>query len=418
MMYVEDYLENLVGLSGDSNQYCLEKNDVRFLSSIARQVFKGIGLTDRQHSSVKEKILNYKSQFKSFNEEDLDNLRIPLRQIDRSQYVKISKCPENFVNGRNDVSYIKIRFPFSKKIILIVERLKMLIAKFPNTDYYHQQGSHEHYFKLSEKSTYHIVNEFKEKQFEIDNELLEYYDQVKEIADNPQLYIPGVYNFELRNISQKTVEALTNDLGEVNSNTLALYKDRSLLYGLQHFDNDDVLSSVQNLSLLTQKIINRKSNLIFVNKNNWSLNSVIDSISELNRFPLLVLLDEDSALDQLSEMHQHLRNIISNHEVSVLFRLDNVAPEQIAFNEYVKDNKLNNSIDNNIKVVYISKSKLPKPFVKSDWKPKCVLSLSSVRSVSKTDIFEQECDLSIHHDVQMSPFYEHRNRREGKIEKI
>ena len=427
MIYVEDYLENLVGLSG-TKKYNLERSDATFLSSIARQVFKGVGLTDRQHNAVKEKLIKYKDQFETFDEDSLDHFRIPLRQIDRSQYITIVdseslELGSVFSTETSKSKWIKIRFPFNKKTITVIESLKFKLVGSYNqrsmysNGYYHKKGSHEHYFKLTEQTAYSIVDNFKEKNFNIDNDLVDYYNRVKVIADNPQQYVPGIYNFNLENIVQSTKDVLINELGEINNSTLALYKDRSLLYDLRHFDDDDLSKSIKNFSLLSQKIINRKNNLLFVNKNEWLVDSLLESILELNRFPLLVMLDEEHAIDQLSTIHQHLRNIINNTDTSVMFRLDNNEDEKIAFNQYVKDNKLNNLVDKNTKVVYISKSKLPKPLMRTGWKPNCVLSPSSIRTTAKTDVYENECDLAIHYDTQLSPYYEYR-KGEGKIEKI
>lgn len=59
---VEDSLELLVGLR-KTVSFELEKSDISFLSSIARQTFKGVALTDRQCNVVKEKLIKYKEQF-------------------------------------------------------------------------------------------------------------------------------------------------------------------------------------------------------------------------------------------------------------------------------------------------------------------------------------------------------------------
>ena len=53
---IEDSLELLVGLK-KTVSFELEKSDITFLSSIARQTFKGGALTDRQCNVVKETLL-------------------------------------------------------------------------------------------------------------------------------------------------------------------------------------------------------------------------------------------------------------------------------------------------------------------------------------------------------------------------
>ena len=51
-----------------------------------------------------------------------------------------------------------------------------------------------------------------------------------------------------------------------------------------------------------------------------------------------------------------------NESCSVLFRLDNDA-DGAEFNQYIKRNNLNNLVDNNTKIVYISNNKIPKPML-------------------------------------------------------
>ena len=64
---IEDCLETLVGLVDETTgQHVIDNNDYSILTSIGRQVFTGIALTDRQYEVVKSKIKNkYKHQFKS-----------------------------------------------------------------------------------------------------------------------------------------------------------------------------------------------------------------------------------------------------------------------------------------------------------------------------------------------------------------
>ena len=88
------------------NGYTLLDADAKILKSIAKQLSKGIPLTNRQHSLVLDKLENYRDQFiKKGIDIDLykDKLMYPYRQIDRSHTLKL----------HNDT--LKIRFPFNKK---------------------------------------------------------------------------------------------------------------------------------------------------------------------------------------------------------------------------------------------------------------------------------------------------------------
>ena len=104
---IEDCLETIAGLSRDSSIE-IDKSDKTIMYSIARQVYKGSALTDKQYALMKIKLATYKNQFleNKFDNFDiaLESLRLPLRKIDRRKYIKIVKI--------ENVEWIKIRFPF------------------------------------------------------------------------------------------------------------------------------------------------------------------------------------------------------------------------------------------------------------------------------------------------------------------
>ena len=56
---IEDCLELIVY----SEDMVIEKSDYNIMTSIARQIKRQIGLTDRQYSLVRTKLLEYNNQF-------------------------------------------------------------------------------------------------------------------------------------------------------------------------------------------------------------------------------------------------------------------------------------------------------------------------------------------------------------------
>jgi len=132
---------------------------------------------------------------------------------------------------------------------------------------------------------------------------------------------------------------------------------------------------------------------------------VLESLLELNRFPILVILPTENPLDNLIKLHKGLTNIIFEQDMSVLFRVDNDKDTGKHFNDYIRLNKLNNPLDKNTKVVYINSSKFPKPLLKSEWKPNAVLTISSQRMNTKVSDYVKPLDLVIHYDTDISPFH-------------
>lgn len=391
LLTIEDCLEIIAGLTLNY-KIDVDKDDRTIVYSIARQVFKGNALTDRQQALMQVKLLAYKQQFTDLGftnfEESLQNLRMPLRQIDRRKYVKIvdEADADNAKNYKG--KWIKIRFPFSKKDIVKVDAIAHKYRK----KYWHKKGSHEHYFRLSENAIFDVCEIFAKKDFEIDKQLLKYYDEIKVIQEKPAEYIAGYWNNEIKNMSKAGIEFI----GDVNNRLHLL--DRKRQYGLSYItcDTNDTLSS---------KIAHREDSDINIDPKEYSLDEVVDSIIELERFPILCLIDNKSEYDQLVQLHNAFKNVVKNSEQTVLFRTENATQKETSFNNYIHENKLNNWLDNDTKIVYINKYKLPKLLLKNSWKPQCVLSLSSVRMNTNLAVYCYEvCDLLIWHDEAPSMF--------------
>lgn len=402
---VEDCLELLVGLQGQG-KFQLETSDVTFLQSIGRQVFKGTALTDRQYSVVKEKIEKYKDQLVALEynvDLALENLRMPLREIDRSKFITVVDHSDTV--GPNGVyetykdkwKWIKVRFPFSKKLIVLVEEVLYII---PRHKYFHKKGSHEHYFLLNEKNLYEVISRFKEKNFKIDEYLLGEYERLEYMNNNKEKYIPGVYNYKLKNLSDRAVSYMISSVGEPTLETLALYKDRQELFGLHYFDDQDLTQSLQQLTALSKKIAVRKRNNVFISRKNYTINNVAESVLELNRFPLLVILPENDPLSDLCTVHQAFNGFIENSMSTVMFRLDNKSNSD--FNDYIRKHNLNSPLDKDTKIVYINNSSIPKPLVMSEWTPSAALLLSSSRPHSRIGVYAEGLDLVIHYDEEPS----------------
>ena len=361
---IEDLLEILAGLQGQA-QMQIESSDATIMHSIARQTLKGTALTDRQFALMQEKLQNYRDQFTALDYEfdrAVDALRQPLRHIDRSKYIKLVSHNEMvgdspYESYKQDWKWIKVRFPFAKKLIMIVNELQS-----NNGDYHHEKGTHEHYFRLTERNAYNVIDKFKDKNFEIETYLLDLYKELCELEVNKDQHVPGVYNGEVRNLSDNALAALK----EHTEDNILHYYDRRYLFGLKHFDSE--LEQVLNqANPLTASLAKRKTNKVVIKPTSHNINNVISSLNDLNRYPLLVILNENDALDKLNILHNSLKYIFNSEDMSVMFRLDNNTGAE--FNLFVKEQKLNNLVAKNTKVVYINSNKVPKPLINSGWKP-------------------------------------------------
>jgi hypothetical protein len=386
ILNLEDCLEHLAGMRESPVKFTIEQTDFTIMNSIARQCFKGMALTDRQSALMKEKLQTYRDQFVNLDwdfDYAVNQLRQPLRSIDRSKYIKLQD------------NTIVVRFPFNKTDICYIH-------EFAGTaeGYHHAKGTHIHYFEYNERNVLNLLNRFTKKDFAIDDELLEIYNKAKFINDNPAEYLSGIDdNYNLININSKLALTIQEEVGEASVKTFTKLYDRRFRYGFNHIAN---LGKARNA--LMHEIASRKEAMHHSKPSTESTQDVLNALWELDRFPLLVVLDPTHAEEQLYTLANHYRDILDSNEQSVLFRLED---KDSGFNQLVKDRKLNNWVDKTTKVVYISKSKLPKLLVKNEWKPSAAFSFTSSLDRYLNNYVSFNCDLIVYREEQMSPMRRH-----------
>lgn len=392
MAYIEDILHILVDTIG------VDSSDTQIMNSISNQAKKGVALTDRQYELVKQKIHDRYLNVLKDNNVEFDNLstRLPLRQIDRSKHIKIVSTAEVYEdsvveNYKVNWSWIEIRFPFSKKDIVIVETIANKHRKF----YYHRRGSHTHYFKLHEPIIKDVVSAFNKKSFSIDQTLLQYYNEIIEIENNKNNHIP-LYDKDFFNVDPKVLNNIDAEIGQINSNNFVKLVDRRFRYGIE------IVNPVANG--LKGVIALRNNTMIAINPQEFSLNQIAEALMQLDRFPLLIVVDREHELEQVSTIYNTFNGIVSSKKQTVLFRVEN-NDSRYNLNNYVHDKGLNNWLDATTEIVYINKNKLPKLLLNTDWKPMCALHLTSIRSTSQVSCYiNDNIDLSIYHDKDTGMF--------------
>tara|TARA_B100000214_G_C23943642_1_gene616926 strand:- start:18 stop:1232 length:1215 start_codon:yes stop_codon:yes gene_type:complete len=394
-MYVEDYLELLAGLSEKhiEKKFFLHARDQTLINSLARQTFQATPLTDRQHELTKRKLLEYKEQFDVYSltslEEDLDTLRMPLREIDRSKTVTITSI--------NDELCIAVRFPFSKKMIKHIDFLQSLQTKKQ-----YDKRSKTHFVPFSDGNVFSVVDRLIDCNFVIEKRLSDFYRILKEMDNDKEKYAPGIYGLTIKNLHDKAIDYAISAIGEPSIENLAAYKDRENILGLKHFDDIELQRSIANLQPLTKRIVSRSKTAIFIDNKEFTFNNIVESILELYRLPVAIVLPKEQEIDGLINTHQSFKNIIFDENISVLFRLDNDEDDGYNFNTYVKKNNLNSPLDKDTKIVYINNSKLPKPLIASNWLPEVTILYGNSRTSTNVQLYINSCDLVIHYtDVEL-----------------
>jgi hypothetical protein len=410
---IEDCLEIVAGLQADNN-FKLDRLDGSITLSIAKQVFRGISLSDKQYELMKLKLVKYSDQFQELNidiHDAVTRTKMPLRSIDRTKFIKIVDIEEvlegqtvtTFGRRKTELSnlpWIAIRFPFSKKLICKLDQLEKSA-----TTYVHKKGTHTHYYALTEQVAYECVNQFSVNNFEIDPEIIELH---KEISNwNKEDYVPGIYNNKIKNLPQHVIDGMVKELGEPCIENMHLYHDKKFMYGLE-----EVSGGAFHCSPLSKTIAERTQNYMHISSKEQQLQEVFKSIAELNRYPINILVDHESAFDILTQTHQIVRNYIPEDQISVLYRMDNHTDTE-GYNKYIKIYKLNTPVDKHTKIVYTLKSKLNKPLLKSDCNPITCLSFSSNRYPYSASTALENMDLLIEYCEDAPLFRDWRTKFNG-----
>jgi len=380
---IEDCLEILAGFRKESDKFSIIREDYTIVHSIAKQVFKGTPLTDRQFALMQKKLLAYKDQF-----DDIDisielaskKLRQPLRSINREKYIKLQD------------DKIKIRFPFKKSDIMLINEIS-----HKADGYDHKKGSHQHYFDFTEQNILNIFDRFNNKNFDCDKELLDIYFQIKDMQSVKHWYIPGIYEMQLRNVKDNIKLLIEEDIGKLSDTTFLKYADRKFKYGLENIEHNTAKNIIESIAFRNSVHYESKPS-------KETLDNVLASLWELDRFPMLVILDKEDAEKQLHQMITYYRDILNVETQSVLFRLGD---KNAGFNQLVKDRKLNNWVDKTTKIVYISKDKLPKLLINSEWQPSMAFTFGSAVDRTVDTYISSICDLIIFREEHISPFRRH-----------
>lgn len=385
---IEDLLEILAGLQGQAKMQ-IESSDATIMHSVARQTFKGTALTDRQFALMQEKLQSYKTQFTALDynfDRAVETLRLPLRSIDRSRYIKVVDYPNDIpYNADESEKFIAIRFPFKKSDIALINEIS-------STDgYYHSKGSHEHYFTFTENNLERIGDRFFNKDFVVDKLLKQKYVDIKNIVNNPNNYLPYFENNEIKNVRDNLKKIIDQ---ETNGDLLKVY-DRKFRYCLEHINY-----TISNNSLEEQ--IASRSDITYHSKPSVeSTHDILSALYNLDRFPMLVVLEQNKSEEQIYEIVNFFRDLIPASQQSVLFREEE---KESGFNQLIHDRKLNNWVDTNTKIVYINNLKVPKVLLETDWKPICAFEYNSNNNRNVQTYVKNNCDLVIYREETISPF--------------
>ena len=312
----------------------------------------------------------------------------PFRVIAVIKRMTIEPCAPYFIT--KSCNHIKIESNYSTTFRSLMNKLQktgVIISTLSGTVFY----AH-----LTEKNIVELVDLLSLRGFEISDEILQHYQLITswKIGDI-------IDQYALPNIQDVTVRRLImNDIGADTPLDSLLVDDRRLRY---QYHLDDAARWQNIPTTMTEVIARRPTTTLWIDSAANSLSSVISSLRELRRFPILFTIDSRNS-DEATNCLQLLSDALDENNITdnigVYIRLEN--PTGKKFNDIIHEKCYNNRLDTYLSVAVVGLTLLPKFFLNTDWQPMAVISLDHTLRNSKTAIYTNQCDLVISYSLTES----------------
>jgi len=390
MTTVDNLLLKITSHTSPTIEEYIPTRDSKVLRSLTTAVSSSVFITENQSRLLLKLLTQYSNSFLSI-EPDIENILISptwskrFRPVDTTKkvYIKTLKDKE---------PAIFIEFAPNGAVRKALQSIGKVTEGGVNV-----YSTKLHSIELSEKNIVGIVDLLKPHKFDFDQKITDFYEIIKKwrFEDECKKFFFSEVLYPL------VKNALVEDIGQDNLNTELLVQDRKTRY---HFLTK---KTQENPEILSNFMVHRTQQKIWVDSNKHTLTELINSLKELNRLPLLVIFDSHN-VDSCTKNLQNLQISLEKNEISegvgIYFRLPNDTNGKV-FNSFIQDNHYNAPLNNSTNVAGIQTGKLPKFFLKDcNWTPKSVIVFGSNLRHSKSAVYSNRCDLIISYSDKPSIF--------------
>ena len=382
MTTIDKLLVKIINQPDDYAKNLFAKRDFEVLNNLYSSINANFFITENQSRLLVKILKENQKKLSVFSEELVLALETPewsrsFRHIEQIKKLYIEKNSEDILSLVIENSF---NSQIRKSLIELTRHCENLVPTSTGKKFYAD---------LTERNIVKIVDTLMPLGFDIDPTIKNYYDTIKswsfsEISD--QFLIPNMPG----NNFQKHISA---DLGIETAIDQNIIVDRGMRY---QYSLENPRKIGENL---TEIIANRTKTKIWISKEEHNLTSVIESLTELKRLPLLVVFDtfvNNKYLENLEILSDALEKNGIFDGVGVYFRLPN---DEIGtrFNQLIKEKSYNANLDSTTKVAVVMSGKLPKFFLKSVWQPMSVIALDTKMGLrhGKTSVYSNCCDLVV-----------------------
>jgi hypothetical protein len=364
----------------------ISRRDLRILRNLANLV-KSVNFITENQSKLLIKLLTENFKHLNFLGSELSTaLDTPTwsRQFRNSDEIK-----KITITSNNDEKFLKIEAIFTSYISKIISNLeKNTIGNFTIVNNKIQL------LPLLEKNLILLVDALRPENFEISEEILEFYDIIKSWSKEEVSA-----KFQLETIDNKKILKKLEEELELNSTTDELLLiDRKIRYQYNFSPKNEPYT-------LKEIVAHRPSNKIFVDSTKYEFEELVDSLVALKKLPILLVFNnfsESDCIKQIDMLGSVLEKKNLTDDVGIYFRFKNVGKGQ-DFNQRIAAKKFNKPLTATTKIAGVMNGKIAKFFLKTDWQPNSVISFTNSLRHNKTSVYCNNCDLIVYYTDKL-PF--------------
>lgn len=355
----------------------ISKKDKKILISLSKQLSNNVFLTENQANLLKkilqENVASLKTVFLTLESTLMDNKW-------SKEFRIIKKVKKIYIDPENR-SHIILEFNFN-------HRLKEKMSKIlPSLEGQIVNKGTKYLFLATETNIDAVIGAFIKENFDIEENILNFYQEIQKIHKS------STQPFEIFSTTyEKLKNCVAKEIGQIEKDNILLLHDRKIQFQYEIYEKIEG-------NTLENRIAQRTSNKIYINPANVNFVDLVNSLMTLRRLPLMVIFegyDSKRDVESLKMLEKSLKFHNMEKNVGIYFRYDN-GLEICEFNKLIATLNYNNLLSEHTDVVGISNSKLPKFMLKSNWKPKSVISFTNSFRSNKTSVYCNDVDCIIYY---------------------
>jgi hypothetical protein len=366
-----EYIEDLI-IELATSPISLNLWDLKIVDGFYITLMQGTGFTLKQSQLAVRILQKHSINLLKHMQLDITNLlenpkfRISFRETVKNKNISIIDF-NNKTEFQPNTKFIKVQFPYNEGYVAEIRKYR---TTGKNTSFpVWSKELMAWIFLLTEENIEFLANLFAHDDFDYDETFQDYVIQFENIIENMENYAPMLI---LDNGTPKIVNS-PPEMPKISTTDIleSVFQARRFGINLWSDDIDQFLTSFA-VDLETAKFLsNTNHSVLHLDQEKHGISCLTNIVKYLG--PSLFIIPGGNEYDKLEQAYTILSAIgIDNKNMSVLFRLPTETGKK--FNDFVKNQGLNNSIDEHTKIVFVS-TRLPKTVFKSNIEFESVVNL-------------------------------------------